>query len=279
MKIVVNPDGLDSCAQTFKDAAAELTTLSARFRAADTSCMPAATASDAQSELRAAAGSLEALAQAYSSQADDLRTRAEIARLQGSPKGGDYLFPALHSLDVAMDKWREIGPDMVKALLVHPKYYRLRVRVQATTYTTKTGRVVARRAYWRKAPRRWMPKGTNGYVDGVDDAGKVIKLSEYAGDASMVFGFGVTAYDQWNADAGRGYSTDVRLARAGEVGATATLGAWAGAEVGGEAGATIGAFVGGPIGMAVGGVVGAGIGAIAGSSAGHWIGKEIISLF
>lgn len=98
---------------------------------------------------------------------------------------------------------------------------------------------------------------------------------KWVGRGGAVLEGGVSAYEQWQADADNpALNASERVARSGTVGATTGLGAWGGAVAGAQVGAAIGSVFPGP-GTAIGGIVGGAIGGFVGSQAGQAVGDFV----
>ncbi len=98
---------------------------------------------------------------------------------------------------------------------------------------------------------------------------------EWSSRAGAVVEGGISAYEQWQADADNpALNGSERVARAGTVGVSTGLGAYGGAVAGAQIGAAVGSIFPGP-GTAIGAVAGGVIGGIAGSKAGEAIGDFV----
>jgi len=281
-RIVLDPDRMVDCANLFAQAGGELESLRFRTGAIPTGAMPAQVAARVSEELGATQATIQALVEALTAESQDLKLRAEAVQLGLAGQDPSFLLNGLDVLDRYLsplerylNPLEDAAPSMLIALVQHPRYFRFRVPVRATSYIDRYGNLIERKAHWRKTKIRFMPKGPRPVLR---DGRAILKDARVADGALTFASFLIAADDQWHDDAGQGYSGYTKTWRAAAVGATTAAGGWAGAEGGAVVGATAGAFVGGPVGVVVGGVVGAGIGAVAGSFIGHKIGKELIHL-
>lgn len=129
-------------------------------------------------------------------------------------------------------------------------------------------------------PNTWRALNDANWTARPYQAGSYARWStagKWVGRAGVVVSFGVSAYDQWQADADDPtLSTGERVARAGTVGATTAAGGWAGAWAGAQVGGMIGTAVGGPVGTVVGGAIGGIVGGVIGSGVGQAAGQWVV---
>ncbi|WP_315560187.1 hypothetical protein [Actinomyces gerencseriae] len=146
--------------------------------------------------------------------------------------------------------------------------------VIGAVHKSNKGRAVGR---WRHAIRdgklsNWDPsksaEGSAG-AKAVNAARRAAPALKWAGRASNVLSFAVSAHEQWEKDSHNpSIGEGEKVTRAGLSGAGAAGGGWAGGVLGAKAGAAIGVCVGGPVGAAVGGIIGGVVGGAVGSTAG-----------
>ena len=124
----------------------------------------------------------------------------------------------------------------------------------------------------------WNPaKGMEGTVGAkaVDMARKAAPALKWAGRASNVLSFGISAHEQWEKDSHNPSMGDgEKVARATTKGLGSAAGGWAGGLAGAKVGAAAGACIGGPVGAAVGGIVGGVVGGAIGSGVGGWVADQ-----
>lgn len=153
-------------------------------------------------------------------------------------------------------------------------------RYQPTWGMFGRGNHMPRSAYaGDSAFRSWLRRSNLGNYTSAPNMSSTRRFWSTAGEwtarAGAVVEGGISAYEQWQADADNpALNGSERVARAGTVGVSTGLGAYGGAVAGAQIGAAVGSIFPGP-GTAIGAVAGGVIGGIAGSKAGEAIGDFV----